>query len=108
MLWKARSRIDIIQSIGRLKEILPETTVFNHLSRVLYRVLSLIFLWSGNSTAVYCESASDPTCGILSPLQEQFADLLLPFIMALLLVTVLEPVKQALGRLVGRTFVSLA
>ena len=34
--------------------------------------------------------------------QEQFADLLLPFIMALLLVTVLEPVKQALVGAGGR------
>ena len=60
MLWKARSRIDIIQSIGRLKEILPETTVFNHLSRVLFLgFYPWFFLWSSNSTAVYCESASD-------------------------------------------------
>ena len=41
---------------------------------------------------------------IVPCLQEQFADLLLPFIMALLLVTVLEPVKQALVGAGGRCF----
>ena len=41
-------------------------------------------------------SSSTPVPG-----QVQFADILLPFIMALLLVTVLEPVKQARVRLVA-------